>query len=197
MAVVDLTTLARLKQFAELPASRTDSDVVLGAIISAVSSTIENNLNRTLAIESKTERRQMPRTGKFVILNGPATAITQVRYSSDGMFSSGASVVDPSLYEIDPSGDVLNIRGMSSFWGDVEVTYTGGLVEDAEDCAARFPDLEMAALMQAAHLWKRHLTLGRTSTDIGNGATTWSGDYDLLPGVVAILVKYRRPWAFM
>lgn len=197
MAVVDLTTLARLKTYADISSTRTDADSILSTIISSVSSTIENNLNRTVEITSKTERRRVPMTGKFVILNGPASAITSVRVSPDGVFSSGAQTIDPSRYELASSGDILNVRGLDGYNGEMEVVYTGGLLQDAADCLARFPDLENAALMQAAHLWRRRLTMGKSSTTIGNGETQWVGDYDLLDGVVAILIKYRRPWAFM
>ena len=59
------------------------------------------------------------------------------------------------------------------------------------------PDLEEAAKMQISYLWQRHKSLGRTSTDLGNGASQFVKDYDLLPGVRTLLTRFARPYTFM
>lgn len=54
------------------------------------------------------------------------------------------------------------------------------------------PMLERAALMQAAYLWERRKSAGRTSTTLGNGATNYQGEYGILPGVSELLTRYKR-----
>lgn len=54
------------------------------------------------------------------------------------------------------------------------------------------PMLERAALMQAAYLWERRKSAGRTSTTLGNGSTNYQGEYNILPGVTDLLTKYKR-----
>lgn len=54
------------------------------------------------------------------------------------------------------------------------------------------PMLERAALMQAAYLWERRKSAGRTSSTLGNGATSYQGEYNILPGVADLLTKYKR-----
>jgi len=54
------------------------------------------------------------------------------------------------------------------------------------------PQLEMAALMQCAYLWERRKSAGRTSTTLGNGDTSYRGEYGLLDGVEELLTAYKR-----
>lgn len=54
------------------------------------------------------------------------------------------------------------------------------------------PQLEQAALMQCAYLWERRKSAGRTSTTLGNGDTTYRGEYGLLEGVKDLLAAYKR-----
>jgi hypothetical protein len=85
-------------------------------------------------------------------------------------------------------GDVLDLGGGN--------TLTLGAVVQESICND-FPDLEQAALMQISNLWQRHKSLGRTSLDMGNGATSFVKDYDLLPGVRTLLTKYSRPFTWL
>jgi hypothetical protein len=52
------------------------------------------------------------------------------------------------------------------------------------------PMLERAALLQCGLLWSRRKTIGRTSTDLGNGSSQWSDGYAVHPSVSELLVPY-------
>lgn len=193
---IDFTTLARVKAYLDIPSATTTNDTILQTMITSVSATLENSLNRTVKTESKVERRQTPMTGKFMIYNGPATSITKVRYSPSGMFSRDATTLSTSSYELDPSGDIVIIPDYKGPSGQVEVTYVGGMGTDTAALLAAYPVLDQAATMQVAYLWARRKTPGRSSTDLGGGNTQWVGDYDLLDAVVSMLLPLRRPWTF-
>lgn len=192
---IDFTTLARVKAYLDIPPGTTASDATLQTMITSVSATLENSLNRTVKTESKTERRAAPMTGVFTIYNGPATSITQIRYSSSGMFSRDGITISSGNYELAPDGESIMIPDYRGPNGVLEVVYVGGMGTDTANLLSRFPVLDQAATLQVAYLWGRHKTLGRTSTDIGNGSTQWVGDYDLLDSVVAMLLPLRHQWA--
>jgi len=191
---LDFTTLARAKAYMDIPDATTTNDTLIQSMITAVSATLENSLNRTVKTEAKTERRSVPRTNRFVLYNGPATSITSVRYSASGVFSRDAVTLDPSSYELDGAKDVLAIPDIVTYSGQIEVSYVGGMATDTAGLLSAYPVLDLACRMQVAYLWARRKTPGRTSTDIGNGSTQWVGDYDLLDAVVAMLLPLRRPW---
>jgi hypothetical protein len=194
--VVDFTTLAKVKENLNLGSTaRADADSMLAQMISSVSSTLENNLTRPVKVESRTERRATTMTGIFSIQGGPATSITSVKYSFSGIFTRDGVTLSTSQYALGPGNEYLVIPDYVGPYGFIEVTYVGGLAADTAAIQANFPDLERACITQVCYLWNRRLTMGKSSTTLGNGDTQWVGDYDLLPGVVAMLIKYRRPWA--
>jgi len=193
---VDFTTLARVKKYLDIPTETTVNDATLQTMITSVSATLENALNRTVKTESKTERRACPMTGVFTIYNGPATSITSIRYSSSGMFSRDGVTLSSTSYELSPDGGSILIPDYRGPDGMLEVVYTGGMGTDTADLQAKYPVLDQAATLQVAYLWGRHKSLGRTSTDLGGGSTQWVGDYDLLDSVVAMLLPLRHQWAF-
>lgn len=100
-----------------------------------------------------------------------------------------------------------SVGGLVTFTSDAgsfregeSLTLTNGTVLSLGSCVKPSvcndgPDLEQACLMQVSNLWQRHKSLGRTSTDIGNGASQFVKDYDLLPGVKTLLTRYARPWS--
>jgi len=193
---IDFTTLAKIKENLNLPATaRADADSILAQMISSVSSVLENNMNRPVKTEARTERRATTMTGRFTLTGGPATSITSVKYTYSGIISRDGVTLSASQYALGPSNDSVVIPDYVGPYGFIEVAYVGGMAADTAALQAAYPDLERACIMQVSHMWNRRLSMGKTSTTLGNGDTQWAGDYDLLPGVVAMLIKYRRPWA--
>lgn len=78
------------------------------------------------------------------------------------------------------SGDILTGTGWTITLGD---TVQESIFTDA-------PDLAKACEMQAAYMFQRRNSLGRTAVQSGNAQTTFQGDYDLLAGVKRILDLY-------
>jgi hypothetical protein len=59
-----------------------------------------------------------------------------------------------------------------------------------ESILSDYADLAKAADMQAAYMYSRRNSLGRTATTSGPGTITFEKDYALLPGVIQILEYY-------
>lgn len=263
-AEIDLTTLGRVANYLDVGIAdvRESGQLVWPGMISAVSNSIANLCNREFAVKTRQERRKLSKP-TFFLSNGPARAISQIRYAPNGNFTANGVVVAPNGYEL--SFDGLSVDLSNVFTGDQvwEVTYTGGAFYSTN--AAKYnatatstvpstqqtfadgrkmtissysggiatfsadagsfregealtlsnstvltlgsvveesvcndgPDLEQACLMQVAYLWQRHKNLGRSSFDMGNGATQFVKDYDLLPGVRTLLTRYARPYTFV
>lgn len=137
--------------------------------------------------------------GRFYTTNASQFAAT----------ASGAVQLQQHIF---PDGRKLTVSAWDSVGGIVTFTADAGSFREGEAltltngttltlgaCAKPSvcndgPDLEQACLMQVSNLWQRHKSLGRTSTDLGNGASQFVKDYDLLPGVKTLLTRYARPW---
>lgn len=184
MAVLPLTTLAAVKAYANVTGSRPDADATLGRMILSVSQRLEQYCSRGFLIEAATERRVIH--GALVpVFRNPIESITSVRAAANGR---AAQLVDiaSTQYEIAPNGTGVNVWGLPA-GSLVEVTYTGGIADDAAGVAANHPILQEACLLQVANLWQRHDKADRTGMTIGTGDTQWSEEYHLLKEVKALL----------
>ena len=83
-------------------------------------------------------------------------------------------------------GDVLTL-------GTVTLTL-GAAVQ--ESIANDYPEFELVVASQVAYWYKRHLTMGKTSTTLG-GQTSWEGDYKVLDDNAAALAPVTRVFGFM
>jgi len=185
VAVLPLTTLAAVKAYANIGATaRADVDATLARMISSVSQRLEQYCSRGFLIEAATERRVI-RGSLFPVFRNPIESIASVRASSSGRASMLLDV-PAAQYEIAPNGTGVNVWDFPS--GTlVEITYTGGIAEDADDVATRHPILQEACLLQVANLWQRHDKADRTGMTIGTGDTQWSEEFHLLKEAKALL----------
>ena len=184
MAVLPLTTLAIVKAYANVPGSRPDVDATLERMILSVSQRLEQYCSRGFLIEESTERRVI-RGALVPVFRNPIESIASVRAAANGR---AAQLVDiaSTQYEIAPNGTGVNVWDLP-VGSLVEVTYTGGIADDAAGVAASHPILQEACLLQVANLWQRHDKADRTGMTIGTGDTQWSEEFHLLKEVKALL----------
>ena len=88
-------------------------------------------------------------------------------------------------------------------------TVSGGIVTPAagptitmsaviqESYANNFPEFEAAVCGQAAEWERRHSSLGKRSTTMGDGTTQFTGEYQLLKDFVDTLEPNKRVYGFM
>lgn len=197
MTVLDWTTIARVKAASNLFAQTlsTEATTDLGALITSVSAMLENQLSRAVKVAAQVETRRCPMRGRFSLKNGPAASITSVRFSSSGLFSRDGVTVDPSAYELEAGNGALLIPDYIGPNGFLSVSYSGGMAADTASFYAAYPDLERACIQQVIYSWSRRATLGRNSTDLGNGTTQWVGDLDLLANVITAISPCAHKWA--
>ena len=125
------------------------------------------------SVESVSGVTGTPVPGSFV--TGSGVAGTLVSYDSVG--SAATLQITFGALAI---GDTVTGTGWSFNLG---ATVQESLISD-------YPDLARACDMQAAYQFQRRNSLGRTAVTSGNGQTTFTEDYKLLPGVVQILEFY-------
>lgn len=182
MAVLDLTTIARVTEYGQIKTDRPDVQTVLAAMITSVSQRMAQYCSRAFLIGTYTERRVI-RSDLFPVENPDIQSITSVRVSSTGR---GSDLVTATDYEISPNGNGVSVYG--TLPGTlVEVTYVGGVAADTASVIANHPGLEDACKMQVVSLWKRHTIPDRSGMTLGTGDTQWSADYGLLKDVKAAL----------
>jgi hypothetical protein len=197
MAVLDWTTTTRVKAASNLFAANLSTEAIadLGTLITSVSAMLENQLSRAVKVGAQVESRRCPMRARFSLKNGPAASITSVRFSTSGLFSRDAVTLTSSAYEIEAGGEALLIPDYAGAGGYLSVAYSGGMAADTAAFYTDYPDLERACIQQVIYTWSRRASLGRNSTDLGNGTTQWVGDLDLLAAVVTAISPYAHKWA--
>ena len=185
MAVLELTTLERVKAYGTYASPVAPAtDTLLGQMIKSVSQRMSEYCSRSFEKASKTELRTAS-GAYFPVLCSPFSALSSVRVSSTGR-RADLIALDSTQYDIAPDNNGVNLWGVLP-GSLVEVVYTGGLAANTADVIASFPSLENACLLQVTTLYKRHAMPDRQSTDMGNGSTQWTGEYDLLDEVKSTL----------
>jgi hypothetical protein len=153
MAVLPLTTLAAAKVYANILGDRPGVDAILSAMILSVSQRLEQYCSRGFLVESATECRVL-RGALVPVFRGPIKSIESVRAAISGRRADLQSL-SASQYEISADGKSVRVWDMPD-GSLVEITYTGGLAEDAAGIVASHPVLQEACLLQVANLWQRH-----------------------------------------
>ena len=185
MAVLALTTLERLKAYAQIKAdARADADAVLASMILSVSQKFEQYCSRLFAVEERIETGTL-QCGTFLMSHVPVQSIAQVRYSQSGRRSELIGLSE-SDYQIGADGWSVDVFDVIP-GGMIEVTYTGGLADDTDAVISDHPALEDACKMQCTSLWKRHTIPDRSGMTLGTGDTSWTAEYGLLKDVKSIL----------
>jgi hypothetical protein len=92
--VADLTTLANVKQWLQIPTAVTTNDALLSELISAASEYIQTFLNRTIASQTYSEARDGKSQDVMMFANYPVSAVSSVQV--------GSTAIPPSPDGIQP-----------------------------------------------------------------------------------------------
>jgi hypothetical protein len=144
----------------------------LKLLVSSVYSAIEQYLGRTLELGTYTEI--VPIHGSLVPLPAvPLSSIGSVVTATGMDLTGGASI----------RHDGIALSG--TIYGEVQVTYTGGL-------EAATPPLKRAALLQIQHEYQRKDHVGATTVSNEGGSTYWP-ELGLLKEVKRMLDPMMHP----
>ena len=124
------------------------------------------------------------RVANFVSFDGSTVTIQAVSPTM-GTLTPGPSLVGGGSFS---HGDTIATSGWTLTLG---TQLTKSIIND-------YPDLEIAALMQCYEEHQRKTNASKTSTDLGEGRTQWTGALNLLPAVKEVLNNgYYRKGAFV
>lgn len=197
MAIVDLTTVARVKAVLEQGGKTwSAADALIAQLVTEVSAAIERHLCRGLKAEARVEDFDIaPGQRVLVVEASPIAASPAVVVRADVARVFGDdTIVATTDYVVRSRLGIIEFDAYQPAPGPgvVRVAYTGGLGADGTAIAAGYPDLAAACEMQVAAIVTRRGNLGSSATSGGGGATTYTGALDWLPQVKALLAPLRR-----
>lgn len=197
---MDLTTSARVKQWAAGAISGSGLDDLIASLITDVSAQAEKHMGRVAEIPG-TDRAdyfdvEWDGQRHFPLKAWPATSITDVRYDPDADF--GSETILPATAWLDITGDsendgLLSLRTrLRAADHSLKVNYKGGMAADTAAFVAAYPDVAGAVDAQVFFFLQRRDTLGIESVSGEGGSITNLSDIRWLPHVRRILDYHRR-----
>ena len=193
MALIDATTLARVKLQLGIETADDTHDTIIDTMIDAVSKQIQSYIGRSLSQEARTEEYDVsPRMRTLFLREFPVTVLTSIKNSTDWSFSS-VDALDSALYHlISHDGRViLNFvpaPGPKAF----QVVYTAGLATNTTNLIANYPDIVTAADFQVTDMWQKRDDPGTTVRALQGSREEFVSGYRLLHSVKELLSPYKR-----
>jgi len=182
--VADLTTLADVKEWLSIPTSTISDDALLQRLITAMSSSAESYMGRTIASATYTET--LNGRGKSVLAFGqaPVTAVTSV--TVDGVAIPSRASTGSRGYAFDQQ--LLYLDGYAFTRGVLNVTlvYAAGF-------AAVPSDIAQAVIQLVGLRYKSREHIGESSKQLAGGGVSWF--HEVPQEVLAIFDQYKRPYA--
>lgn len=192
-ASVDLVLLTDVKTY--LGINDSDHDAAITSLIKTVSDRVEKFLGRVVLEATYTEVFDVrPGQQLFRLKAWPVDTAQSFTVKNDADQDwSGATALDATLYVVAPNYGRLQFKNYSLIDGPqaLQVAYTGGL---AANQAAVPDEIETAAKMFVAEVWRRRKELAATSEGVG-GFNVSMTEAVKMPMVVAeILRGHQAPW---
>lgn len=194
MAIIDLTTTARVRALLGIPDDDTSADTNVGRLITSVSARIERYLRRSVEVAARTEYFDCD-VGIYQhsLAAFPVTSLTSVKNSQSYAWADATAKVEGADFTLDSaSGVITQLRYWLVGSRTVQVVYTGGLAANTAAILSTYPDLADACEKQVVEEHNRRGSMLRKSSSV-SGATEASESVTLLPIVREILAPYRRP----
>jgi uncharacterized phiE125 gp8 family phage protein len=190
MAIIDLTTAARVKALLSIDSDDTSPDAVLALLVTQVSARIERYIDRPVEVAARTEYHDVRYdTLGYQLAAWPVTSVASIKNSTTFAWASATAKVDGTDYTLDLSTGILRqITAWQAGPSALQVVYTAGI---AANTAAVPPDLADACEKQCAEEWMRRGAMMRTSSS-ARGASESTSAVQLLPVVQEILRPWRR-----
>jgi len=185
MAAKDLTTVAKVKSWANI--TDANSDVLLADLVTRASQYVLTYLSREIKqanisgerINGNGRTRIMPREWPITAISSLKVSGIVVPASVDGLLN-GYAFDDRNIYLLPGS----NVGVFSEGVRNVEVSYTAGYEAIPED-------IEQAAIEYCAKKYKDRARIGLTSEGMAGQQTSFSQS-DLTADTQANLKRYKR-----
>lgn len=177
----DLCTLADLKAWLNIPVATTTDDALLQRLLTAVSVTMQNWMNRTIPSATYTDTRDGNGSDCLVLAIKPVTAVTSVTVGGQAVPVSPDGIQPGYLF----SDTAVYLIGSKFTQGrrNIQVAYTAGY--------ATIPtDLAQACIDQAAYQYRAKSHIGQTGTGMGPEHISFS-DRDFTPGCKILMQQYK------
>lgn len=197
---MSLCTLAQLKS--RLGISDSDSDTLLGEIITGVSAQLQGQggCGRQLALDSgRVEYINVAeqRMASIWVDRYPIASITEVKEALYEQFDDADALTVNESYQFNPdTGELRRIGWWLYGMRTVKVTYDGGYVlpdDVAGEGETELPaEIVEAAIEQASFVYQRRDSLGLTSVGSQGGSASAYAQDKLLPGVAETMKGFRR-----
>lgn len=192
---MNVTTLANLKRHIGLAGD--SEDAALQTILAAVSAQIEAYLARALERVERIEQHDVERGQRVFLLQAyPVDTASAFEVRNDAAREFGVAIpIDPDNFYLHARSGRLTFdhSGLLSWGpGTLQVLYTGGMGGTTSDIQSGFPDVEMAGILQAGHLFQRRHDLGITTVSSEGGSVSAIERTPLLDRVRGMLDLHRR-----
>lgn len=195
MAIIDLTTLARVQAALDIPSTDTAQDARLSLLITAVSRRIEQWLNRGVEVAARTDLFDVLEDQyRYQLTAYPVTTLTSVKVATDYDFASATAKTVGTDFTIDTTAGI--VEQLTSWSGGsrvLQIVHTSGLAANTAAVLSDHPDLAYAAEAQIVEEWTRRGSMLRSSSNVSGSTETSVAVPHLLPIVREIVQPYRRP----
>jgi hypothetical protein len=182
MAAGDLTTLDNVKGWLSPPLTSTGDDALLTRLITAASEFIQTWLNRAIAAQAYTERRDGEGGQRLAFANTPVSAVASLVI--DGV--AVAPTPDASTPGFVFSPTLLYLQGwrFNPGYQNVVVSYTAGY-------ATTPPEIEQACIELIVLRYKERDRIGQVSKNLAGEIVAFA-QKDMPPDVQTLIDQYRR-----
>lgn len=180
--MADLTTLANVKQWLQIPTANTTNDPLLNELISAASEYIQTWLNRIIALQTYSEARDGKSQDVMMFANYPVSVVSSV--------TVGTTAVPPSPdgvqpgYVFDQTRLILIGYGFERGRMNCKFSYTAGYATTPKE-------LERACEEMVGLRFKNKDRIGVTSKTLANEVITYTQN-DVTDSVEQVLQNYKK-----
>lgn len=188
--LIDLTTVAIVKDTIGIPVVDTTQDTKLDRIVSAASRRIMGFCDRRFIEETYTDVYNGRRSDTLLLKQFPVSSITSIHIDAESTFGA-STLVDATEYKILHSSLAVMISGRRFDVGvaNIQVIYTAGYLfanipEDLQDCANR--------LVEYMYQMEEERRIGLLSK--GKQGENTSYVLDIPEFIQTGLMPYKRPY---
>lgn len=196
MAIIELTTSARVKVVLGIDASDTTEDTWIASAIQSVSQRIQLYIDRPIETTSRTEEYDVHsgRQSTIFLRAYPVTSITSIKNSQLWDFASATAMTEDDDFHVDEENGAVHFAvELAEGPKALQVVYTGGLAADTAAVIANHPVLAQAADLQVAAMFRRRSTpQGQSISGKEGGSITFEAPLMLAREVSDSLFPYRR-----
>lgn len=198
-APMDLTTVARVKQFMEDEfAGTSEHDSLIAALIASVSDLFQRKMNRATQTKNRQEFFNVAFGQKaFYTWAFPVASVSSLRYDPVDRAFGTSTEIDATAYDVVDDDGTLIIDKFSLAQGlkVLRLEYVGGMAADTDTFVRDFPEIALAADMTVAFLLRRKRTIHATSSSSGRGGSASLSEPEIPKFAEEVLRAYRRKGA--